>query len=294
MNNIPQISFHKNNIDIEFEIFDIKNLFSKKMLFHSLEKPHRVNFYNILIITKGSGTHFIDFRTYIYKPGSIVFIAKGQVHSFSISPDIEGYMLLFTEDFLSSKTIVTDKVALHRLFNNLIHSPIIHKGEFGNYRILSIIRELYFEYNAPENNEKTKILKLLLKILLYKIERIRQSNIQANHHSAHVIKFGLFKNLIPLNFSQTRNAKDFANIMHISYQSLNEISKSVSGMSAKAVIDHYVILEIKRFLATTDLSIKELSYQMGFEEPTNLVKYFKKHTLITPLQFKQSLIKNYQ
>ena len=100
---IPKISFlKKNKTQLEFEIFTISSLFSRKeKLDHPLDMPHRVEFYNIMFITKGTGRHYIDFRPYNYKAGSLLFISKGQVHAFEVRPDIDGFLILFTDAFLS-------------------------------------------------------------------------------------------------------------------------------------------------------------------------------------------------
>ena len=80
-------------------------------------------------------------------------------------------------------------------------------------------------------------------------------------------------------------------MMSVSYKHLNTIRKEISGFTAKQFIDNHVILEAKRYLATTDISIKELTYDMGFDEPTNFVKFFSKHTQMTPAVFKKFLKK---
>lgn len=78
-------------------------------------------------------------------------------------------------------------------------------------------------------------------------------------------------------------------MMNISYTHLNKIVKAVTGNTAKSFVDKFIILEIKRQLAVSDVSIKELTYDMGFDEPTNFVKFFKKHTQLSPAQFKKTL-----
>ena len=135
------------------------------------------------------------------------------------------------------------------------------------------------------------MLRLLLKLLLLKAERKRHAITPQEGNSAWVIKFGEFRNYLEKHIIETRNANDYADMMRISYKHLNEICKSISGKTAKEFIDNYVVLEIKRQLATSDHSIKELAYQLGFDEPTNFVKYFKKRTNRSPAQFKKMLIK---
>lgn len=106
-----------------------------------------------------------------------------------------------------------------------------------------------------------------------------------------MIKFSEFRHLLAAHFFQTRNAQRYAEMMNISYTHLNKIVKSVTGSTAKSFIDKFVILEIKRRLAVSGISVKELTYLMGFDEPTNFVKYFKKHTRKSPSRFRKILTK---
>jgi len=293
MDKIPRISFLKTDkAKIEFEIFTLNSLFSRQgKLNLSLEKPHRVDFYLILAITEGTGTHIIDFSPYRYREGSILFISKGQVHAFEVRPDRDGFLILFTEAFLSKNLIHSDILSFYRLYNYHLHSPVMQPEEFGKYQIVPIIHEIYDEYNVSNDFAKEEILRLLLKLLLLKAERVKQTLIPQEKNSEWFTRFGIFRNKLEKHFTETRNAHVYAKMMNISYKHLNEICKSLTGITAKAFIDQFVILEMKRRLAMSDLSIKELTYELGFDEPTNLVKFFKKHTHQPPSQFKLTLTK---
>jgi AraC-like DNA-binding protein len=69
---------------------------------------------------------------------------------------------------------------------------------------------------------------------------------------------------------------------------LNTICREFTSLSAKQFIDQWLVLEIKRQLASSGLSIKEIAHQAGFSEPTNLVKFFKQRTGQTPASFRQA------
>lgn len=99
--------------------------------------------------------------------------------------------------------------------------------------------------------------------------------------------FGQFKKNLGKQITSTRSVKDYAEMLGISTKHLNTICKAVSGSTTKQYIDTFMIIEIKRLLATSDNSVQELSYAFGFEEPTNFVKYFKKHSGLSPSQFKK-------
>lgn len=290
---IPKISFlKKNKAKIEFEIFTISSLFSRQAkLKHPLDMPQRIEFYHIMFITKGTGTHYIDFRPYKYSAGSILFISKGQVHAFEIRPDIDGFLILFTDAFLSKNLIHSDILSFYRLYNYHLHSPVMQSTKTSGDIFNNIISEIYREYKLTDEFAKEEILRLLLKLLLLKAERKKRTLIRKEKNSEWFLKFGVFRNALEKHFTETRNAKEYARMMNISYKHLNEICKSVTGTTAKAFIDNFIILEMKRHLAISGNSVKELTYQLGFDEPTNFVKFFKKHTRHSPAQFRKTLTK---
>ena len=291
MTEIPKIPFlKKENSEIEFEIIKLSTLFSRQSkLNYPLGKPHRVEFYHIVYFSKGSGVHFVDFQPYTYDEGSLLFISKGQVHAFRVSPDAEGILILFTESFLSKNMIHSDILSLHRLYNYHFRHPVILSEDSQNEKFSMVIHELSEEYKHPDAFAKEDMLRLLLKLLLLKAERVKQTLLPQGKTTNRITKFTTFQQNVEAHYMETRNARDYADMMAVSYKTLNDICKSITGSTAKAFIDNVVILEIKRHLATSDISVKELTYIMGFDEPTNFVKYFKKHTGQSPSKFQRQV-----
>lgn len=290
---IPKISFlKKSDAKLEFEIFTISSLFSRKnKLDHPLDMPQRTDFYHIMFITKGAGRHYIDFRSYNYSAGDILFISKGQVHAFEVRQDIDGFLIVFTDAFLSKNLIHSDILSFYRLYNYHLHSPTMPSIETNGDIFNNIINEMYREYKITDKFAKEEILRLLLKLLLLKAERKKRTLNQKEKNSEWFLKFGVFRNKLEKHFPETRNAKDYARMMNISYKHLNEICKSITDSTAKAVIDYFITLEAKRHLAISSASVKELAYQLGFDEPSNFVKFFKKHARLSPSQFRKTITK---
>lgn len=291
--NIPKVFFRKSEKDkFEFEVLTLKDLFSRgEGLDPPLDKPHRVWFYQILYITKGEGRHYIDFKPCEYFRGSLVFISAGQVHAFDVNLKTDGFLLLFTEDFLTKNMIHTDIFSCSRLYNYHLYQPDIPPNETSESIFNPTIHEIYNEYIFADTFAKEEMLGALLKLLLLKAERIQQTITPLENNSEWVNRFSEFRRLLAGHFAQTRNAEAYAVMMNISYNYLNRIVKAVAGSTAKVFIDNFIVLESKRQLAVSDISIKELTYLMGFDEPTNFVKYFKKHTRLSPALFKKTLTK---
>ncbi|KIX16103.1 AraC family transcriptional regulator [Dethiosulfatarculus sandiegensis] len=291
--NIPMVSFYKGEkLKHEFEVLWLEDLFARQNeLPFRLDQPCRVNFYHLVFITKGSGRHWIDFEPYNIRKGSLLFICQGQVHSFEPKPELGGIMLLFTEAFLQENMIHSDLLAYYRLYNYHLHSPVLQPVDTGGDVFQNIFQEIFKEFKAPDDFAKPEVLRSLLKLLLLKAERIKRTLVSGVEKSDWFIKFSEFRAFLENRFTQTRNAHDYARELGVSYKHLNRICKAVSGCTAKRFIDNYVVLEIKRRLATSSISVKELTYELGFDEPTNLVKYFKKHALVSPSHFRRDLVK---
>lgn len=89
------------------------------------------------------------------------------------------------------------------------------------------------------------------------------------------------------NIRSSRSVNYYADLLAISVKKLNNISKTYSGKTAKEFIEEKIIIDSQKLLIETPDTVKEISYSMGFTEPTNFNKFFKKHTAVTPLQFRE-------
>lgn len=292
MNKIPQLSFRKpTNSTFEFEMFPLQKLFSRApSLNTSIESPHRVNFYHILFITKGTGQHQIDFTTYDYQEGSIIFIAPSQVHAFTIKKDVDGFVIIFTEPFILKNLGQAELLHFARSYDYHSNSPVVEGTDSEKSMLLQSINEMHDEYCLPIGSMTEEILRLQLKLLLLKIERIKNAGHKIKNSSEWENLFATLRRHLELNYAETRNATDYAAMLHISYKHLNTVCKAMAGCTAKEFIDAYIVLEIKRHIAMFSLSTNELAFKIGFDEPTNLIKFFKRHTHQTPQQFKATLL----
>lgn len=286
---IPDVPFlQKRKHQIEFDILTFEQLFSAREKYdHDIDRPHRTQFFCIFFVVEGEGTHYIDLHAHRYESGSIIFISAGQVHAFEINLETNGYLLLFTESFVLKNLTHSDSFLLDQLYNYHLRSPVLHAEKTAI--LAPIINEIYDEYHMDDPFAKGEILRILLKLLLIKAERIKQTMLPQDQNAQWLITFFAFRTRLQNQFTETRNAKVYAEMLGVSYKYLNDICKAICGETAKVFIDNFVVLEMKRHLATSNCSIKELTYKLGFDEPTNFVKFFKRHTNISPTQFRRSL-----
>lgn len=286
---IPNIPF-SNDQDLRIEVVSFAQLFSKlsKPTDHDPFAVHKIEFFLILVVTKNSYTHFVDFKSYQLEEGSAIFVAKNQVHHFTKELEkAKGFCIIFSSLFSDKHYALSESLQLNRLFNYHIETPVISQKTLGEDSFLGITNQLYKEYNFPNDFAKSEILSTLLHLLLLKAERAKEFQSVTGIKTHWLETFSAFRNLLEKEYSNTRNSRIYASKLFISYKFLNDIVKKLTGKTAKAFIDEFVTIEIKRYLLSTSLSVKEVSFQTGFDEPANMVKFFKKNTGLTPLKFRQ-------
>lgn len=286
---IFDIAFQKpDEHELEFEAFTIRSFFARPSLPAHTGSPERLHFYLMLFFTEGHGSHIIDFRHYAYKPGTLLFIAPNQVHQFQPNASADGYMFLFTEHFLYRHAQERDVLLDFWLFDYSIHRPVLDvQGEAYN-ELSSIADLLVKHYRHPNDFAKEELLRSLLKVLVLQTERFKKEQTALPQPIRSYTDFQAFQRLIEQHYVQHWKVKDYAAALGRSTKTLTALTRRTTGRSPKHVIDARLLLEIKRLLAHTSLSVKTIAYELGFDEPTNLVKFFRRFESCTPQQFRRS------
>ncbi len=283
-NKIKRISF-KEGLPLEIEVISIADTLSKHH--NNIAFPHRDNYYNIFFYQKGKANHIVDFKSIEVQPNSLVFVNKNRVQMLDPKGGYDGKFLLFTETFFDKYPDDIKYLRNNILFNDLLEEPVLNlkKGS----PILSVFNEIELEIARPNDVLKHDILHNLLHNLLLFAERERRSTgfnkIRKGEEFDYTI---LFKNLLEDHYKEIKSVERFALMMSVSEKKLNKATNQVLGKSPKEIIDERVVLEAKRLLAHTSNSIKEVGFELGFDEPTNFIKYFKKHVGKTPIEFRGS------
>ncbi|WED23757.1 AraC family transcriptional regulator [Vibrio sp. JC009] len=283
---IPKVGFnHKKANNAGFEIIDLQSVYQRENISHSPQEPHRVSFFNLILVEQGTGSHMIDFAEYPFRPGSVIMLQREQVQAFDFSSRPKGKMILFTQDFL-------DKVHANMRLpsytpTHLDHhyQPVLNLDQETKLSFDMLIGEMVKEIARTDTDPL--IVMHLFSSLSLMLQRIRPESHQEKLSKEQNIKFARFFELLQSNFTRTRDANWYADQVHITYKTLNLICKLATNLTAKQLIDSYTILEAKRRLVISSTSTQQLAYDLGFEDASNFVKYFKKNTQITPSQFQK-------
>ena len=271
-----------------FEIVPIEKIAQiKNESGHDPRSPHQLKFYNLIFFTHGKGRHYIDFNWYPVQKNTLVYLAKEQVNAFDFSGDLKGYCMVFTEAFFVSCFTNLTRDFVFRLFNPQLYSPTFRIPETSDFK--DYFDLLVKEFNVSTSFNHKNIINALFTILISKAEGIKQSQHPIPTDSSRIMLFQRFTTLIENHYSESRNASFYADKLAITYKHLNIVSRETVHKTAKNVIDDFIILQAKRKLINSSIKTTQLAYDLGFEDPTNFTKYFKKQTGLTPKSFIESL-----
>lgn len=271
------------NVLYEVEPFDHNRSFK-------VEYPHRHDsFYELLFITKGSGTYTIDLQSYPVVPNTIFFVAPGQVHTIDFSEDIKGYIFLFTSAFYLFDKEGRKNQADYPFFHQLNgHTPPI-QPEIPE-EMIHLFEMACQEQRNPQQHTDT-IIRSLLEIMLVKCKRLYNLSNSTEPLSKGRLLVKKFQRLIEEQVGLAWGVKEFAAQLSVTPAHLNESVKDHTGITASGHIKEQIILESKRLLSHTELTVSEIAERLYFEDSSYFAKYFKKATNMSPSAFRSKGLK---
>ncbi len=251
-----------------------------------LEKPHRHDFYATILFTHGSGIHEIDFQKYEVSRGSLFFMSPGQIHSWELSADIDGYIFFCSQDFYEIH-YVNQKLRSFPFFGS-VHFPRKLQLDNDDFRdFIRIIQHLENEYFAQNLMKNGLILSLLSQVFI-NATRLFSRDFEHLSSSAGLSYFKHyqdFEDLLEENFTREKSVSFYASAMNISPKHLNRIIQTVIQKKTTDLITERVILEAKRMLIYLDENLVEIAFRLGYEEYSYFVRVFRKSSGMTPTQF---------
>ena len=278
---MKEYHLHKGNYSkIQLDIQDA-NPYCQKNLQHCY-KPHRHSFYQIIWFKK-AGKHFVDYKDYSHPKNSVYFLNVGQVHYFCKESNNEGLLIHFNDIFLNKQ----EKDAMRQIEYSLFNEFGIPFVTFSKEAIIDfeyLAEKLKFEVKEKPIKYNQQLYHYL-QIMLLQIERQRENisdRISIDQHFEMAMRF---KKTIQSNKDEFLSVEHFSQLLGVSKKTLTAISKKYFKETPANIIHQHKILEAKRLLSNAKLTVKEIAYRLGFEQPTYFTKYFKKHTNLTPKQF---------
>ncbi len=250
--------------------------------FKGIDNPHSHTFYLVMWITQGSGTHTIDFRTYPIAAHQLYFLTPGQVHSWQLSADVQGYNLFFDAVFFQSR--FGARLYEYPFFHSHQHQPLLEVTD-RQALLGDLFDHAYDEYQRAEVN-RTDVFLSFVHLILEAANRLYTAR-QTDTNTQLYDRLRQYEELLEAQFLTVRAVSAYAEQLSLTPNYLNYICKKVVGKTASQLLHERLIIEAQRLLVHTTQSVKEIGFLMGFDDPSYFVRFFKKYTGKTPAEFRQ-------
>ncbi|SFN05248.1 AraC-type DNA-binding protein [Algoriella xinjiangensis] len=258
----------------------------KELLYNELHgerhisKPHKHDFFIIVLFDRAKGTHNIDFQDYVIGDKQVHILFPGQVHKWSIEPNTTGYQLMIDKVFF-------DRFSSYFRFSftDYINHPVISLSD-KNFDLLK------YEFDAIKDElDALDSLQDIISTRAAVIATIVSKAAEETFTGAKIYqsnpRLAKFNMLIDQFFKEEKLVAFYATKLNISANYLNILCKKNLNVSATQLIQQRVLLEAKRLLQSTDLSIKEIAFELGFVDHAYFSNFFKSQTGMTPTKFRE-------
>lgn len=261
-----------------FNIREVATMLSGKDM---VEELHRHDFFFVLVLEKGSGEHAIDFEAYPVRNHSVFFLRPGQVHRLTLKKGSKGYLMQISKSFLSSRKKLLSH-ELRKINNHCQLAPDSFK------KLLSIV-DYIFQEHVEKDDRYHDIIKANLRIFFIELAR------QCKNSKSPLKKDKLytqerleeFLELLETHVFSVKQPAQYADMLNLTPYQLNAITKETLHKTCSELINEHIVLEAKRQLLATSNQINQIASDLGYDDFSYFIRFFKKHAGHTPLAFRE-------
>lgn len=279
----------KAGLNHEFEILDMQETYNNNTKI--MTTPHRASFYQILWMHGGHAHHKIDFNDVPLTGECIAFVSPNQVNQFDPEGDYKGVGIVFTDDFYCVNNEDLNFLQTGLLFNEMYTPAVLtlDANKEGHMELHHLLHSMNREFQKPIDPYQRKILINMLHILLYTAERCfiaegREISIDSPYKQLLLD----FTNLLNQHFRRERQVGFYAKSLNVTEKQIYRATTQLVESTPKQLIQARITLEGKRLLVHGLMQVNEIAWHLGFDEPTNFIKFFKKQVGVTPTKFREN------
>lgn len=273
----------------DISTFTYKNSFTLQVVDFDkacvLSEPEQIETYNIYWIKEGKGVYTIDFESFAFDGSALFFLSPGQVFSVASEKIKKAYRLSFTRDFYCIQTHDREVACNGVLFNNVYKTPFIKPCEEDHKRLDFILESLMEEFKNSKTAQHDMLQTYLKQFIVHSVRMQKSHEILTDSKETKLFKD--FSLLLEQNFKTMHSVTNYANRLGLSPKSLAKHFQKFELKTPSDFIKNRIILEAKRQLIYSDQSVKQIAYDLGFNDAAYFTRFFKKAISKSPLQYKK-------
>ena len=244
--------------------------------------PHKHDFYQIIVMEEGGGFHQIDFEKHKVTNHSVFVMKPAQVHSWKLASKVKGFVIEFNLESISR-----DLRSFSEVMDRLLFSvDVLLLEEKADQDLKNLCREMFYEFQERPVYSET-VLTSMLSIFILRL--VREMTDHAPPRLKTDDRADKFHRLVEENFQKEHRVEFYARKMNLTPKSLTMQMTRLLGKSPRAIIQDRFMLEAKRLLAFSDMSVADIGFALGFEDPNYFTRFFRQHEKISPAQFRKNL-----
>lgn len=257
--------------------------------YDNLHKPHRHSFYHLVLFTKGKGSHTIDFEKFSIAPYQIYFMAPGQVHSWHFNSEVDGYIIHFNEELLSSFLQNNHYLERFYFFQGRARDSVCQLPTQARPVVTGIFEAMLYEIEQSKD-QHVDLIRLKMLELFITVDRNCNGKKGKNMPQQKLKLLRSFQRLIEQHYRDIKLPKEYADLLYITANHLNALCQELVGKTAGDLIRDRVLLEAKRLLTSADMTVTEIAYDLNFQDNSYFNRFFKKNEGMTPEEFRKTLL----
>lgn len=256
-------------------------------LFKSLQK---YNYFSMLLVSKGEGTVLRDETRYVFNSDCLLCFGIYQPFMVKSENEMEGMLIDFHPGFFCLFKHRNEVSCNGVLFNNLYDTPVVNLKPDEIQSLSVIVDQLSAEIQKRQQPDQDLLISYL-KIFLIQASRVKIE--QRRGEEIQPVKTPLtlenLKNAIEIHYKTLRSPGEYGELLHISTKALNKASKAHFNKTLTALIAERLIIEAKRELYLTSKSVKEIAFELGYEDEFYFSRFFKKKAGVSPQTFRATV-----
>jgi AraC family transcriptional activator of pobA len=274
---------NQQNGNLAFKLFS----FEDNSYFDHLQ---RNNYYSLIWVTEGAGKLKTDFSEYSFEENSLFAFTPYQPFMFS-SNLVKGIAIYFHADFFCIHRHQTEVTCNGVLFNNIYQRPFVFVDKELRGTLHKMVDQIRLEMQNP-GLAQYELLISYMKIFLIAASRSKlkqQPQETALKEEKEPLILQNLKEAIEKDFKSKHTPGDYAVLLNISPNALARITKSYFNKTLTDLITERIIIEAKRELYLTNKTVKEVAWELGYEDEYYFSRFFKKNVNISPQIYRQTV-----
>jgi AraC family transcriptional activator of pobA len=256
---------------------------------HKRMEVHRHDYVELFLL-QGQGSVLIDFENCPLSGRSLVAIGPGRVHAWQANK-MTGLYIAFTQEFFDGTAPPPSTLFDYPFIFGGELSSVIHLKPKQGAQAQGLFRDISREFEKHETLA-VEMIRHQLRLLMVHLSRLYAAASPAPFAAVSLVRE--FRQAVERSFRGSRSVRDYAQTLGVTTSHLNESLRLETGLTAGDLIRTRRILEAKRLLLHSELTMAEIGYELGFEDPSYFSRFIRRELKASPGEVRSLIRQKYQ